>query len=116
MFETLHATLRMQCAPVAQRADGVAFLSSKRFVRIGSISYVCINISVSGRARYFAHCIYSDTCVEQFASNSVIPFEMKSDNKAGTGSVEPAAKSAPEPFPHIVLALNKRRAKLLSLE
>ena len=112
MFETLHSTLLTQCALVAERAEGVAFFRvAKDLYGLASINYVCINISVSGRAKYFTHCVYSDTCVKQFASNDAIPFEMKSDNKLGSGSIDVLAKSAVKRSPHIVLALNKRRGE-----
>ena len=38
-------------------------------------------------------------------------FEMKSDNKLGSGNIDVLAKSALKRSPHIVLALNKRRSE-----
>ena len=112
MFETLHATLLTRCALVAERAEGVAFFRvAKDLYGLASINYVCINISVSGRAKYFTHCVYSDACVKQFASNDAIRFEIKSDNKLGSGNIDVLAKSALKRSPHIVLALNKRRGE-----
>ena len=112
MFETLHATLLTQCALVAERAEGVAFFRvAKDLYGLASINYVCINISVSARASYFTHCVYSDACVKQFASNDAIRFEMKSDNKPGSGNIDGLAVSALKRSPHIVLALNKRRGE-----
>ena len=89
MFETLHATLLTQCALVAERAEGVAFFRvAKDLYGLASINYVCINISVNARARYFTHCVYTDACVKQFASNAAIQFEMKGDNKLGSGDID----------------------------
>src|ERR1700733_12016282 len=117
MFETLHDTLLTQCALVAERAEGVAFFRvAKDLYGLTSINYACINISVSGRANYFAHCVYSDTCVKQFASNGAISFEMKSDNKLGSGAIDVRSKSAVKRSPYIVLALNRRRGETAFLE
>ena len=108
MFETLHAALLTQCALVAERAEGVAFFRvAKDLYGLASINYVCINISVSARARYFTHCVYTDACVKQFASNAAIQFEMKGNNKLGSGDIDSALKRSA----HIVLALNKRRGE-----
>ena len=105
MFETLHAALLTQCALVAERAEGVAFFRvAKDLYGLASINYVCINISVNARARYFTHCVYTDACVKQFASNAAIQFEMKGDNKLGSGDIDSTLKRSPP----IVLALNKR--------
>jgi DNA-binding CsgD family transcriptional regulator len=108
MFETLHATLLTQCALVAERAEGVAFFRvAKDLYGLASINYVCINISVNARAHYFTHCVYTDACVKQFASNAAIQFEMKGNNKLGSGDIDSALKRSA----HIVLALNKRRGE-----
>ena len=108
MFETLHATLLTQCALVAERAEGVAFFRvAKDLYGLASINYVCINISVNARARYFTHCVYTDACVKQFASNAAIQFEMKGNNKLGSGDIDSALKRSA----HIVLALKKRRGE-----
>jgi DNA-binding CsgD family transcriptional regulator len=108
MFETLHATLLTQCALVAERAEGVAFFRvAKDLYGLASINYVCINISVNARARYFTHCVYTDACVKQFASNAAIQVEMKGNNKLGSGDIDSALKRSA----HIVLALNKRRGE-----
>jgi DNA-binding CsgD family transcriptional regulator len=108
MFETLHATLLTQCALVAERAEGVAFFRvAKDLYGLASINYVCINISVNARARSFTHCVYTDACVKQFASNAAIQFEMKGNNKLGSGDIDSALKRSA----HIVLALNKRRGE-----
>jgi DNA-binding CsgD family transcriptional regulator len=112
MFETLHACLLTLSALVAERAEGVAFFRvAKDLYGLASINYVCINISIGGRGKYFTHCVYSDTCVKQFASNDAIRFEMKIDNKLGSGNIDVLAKSAVKRSPHIVLALNKRRGE-----
>ena len=95
----------------ARRGREAFFRVAKDLYGLASINYVCINISVSGRAKYFTHCVYSDSCVKQFASNDAIPFEMKSDNKLGSGNIDVLAKSALKRSPHIVLALNKRRSE-----
>jgi DNA-binding CsgD family transcriptional regulator len=111
MFETLHARLATQCALVAERAEGVAFFRvAKDLYGLARINYVCINISVSGRVKYFTHCVYSDTCVKQFASNDLIRFEMKSDDKLGS-ETDVLAETAVKRPPPIVLALNKRRGE-----
>ena len=108
MFETLHATLLTRCALVAERAEGVAFFRvAKDLYGLASINYVCINISVNARVRYFTHCVYTDACVKQFASNAAIQFEMKGNNKLGSGDIDSALKRSA----HIVLALNKRRGE-----
>jgi DNA-binding CsgD family transcriptional regulator len=113
MFESLHACLLSQCALAAERPEGVAFFrAAKDLYQMASISYVCINISIGGRSRYFTHCVYSDTCVKHFTSNHAIRFELKNDNGAGSDSIDVPANGAVKPSPtHVILRLSKRRGE-----
>ena len=111
MFETLHAYLTSHCSLVAERAEGVAFLrAAKDLYRLASVNYVCINISVGARSRYFTHCVYSDTCVKQFTSIDAVRFNLRNENRFPSDCVEFPANGAVERSPtHITLALQKRR-------
>jgi DNA-binding CsgD family transcriptional regulator len=76
MFNAINAYLVSHCELVGERAEGVAFFSAaKNLYRLASINYACINISVGDRARYFVHCIYSDTRVQEFTSKEPVRFE-----------------------------------------
>jgi DNA-binding CsgD family transcriptional regulator len=76
MFKAINAYLVSHCELVGERAEGVAFFSAaKNLYRLASINYACVNISVGDRARYFVHCIYSDTRVQEFTSKEPIRFE-----------------------------------------
>jgi DNA-binding CsgD family transcriptional regulator len=105
MFEALQAQLIGHCALVAERAEGVAFfLAAKDLYRLTNISYVCINISIAERSRYFVHCVYSDTRVKQFTSKEPVRFELTKENGVGFGD---GAKRASQ----ITFALNRRRGE-----
>jgi DNA-binding CsgD family transcriptional regulator len=106
MFEALQAHLVTRCALVAERTEGVAFfLAAKELYRLASINYVCMNISVAERSRYFVHCVYSDTRVKQFTSKEAVRFELKNENSAGLddGTEQTSAQ--------VILALNRRRGE-----
>src|SRR5262249_9038622 len=78
MFEALQAYLVSNCALVAERVEGVAFLlAAKHLYGLKSLNYICINISVAERQRYYVHCIYSDTRVRQFTSKEALRFELQ---------------------------------------
>jgi DNA-binding CsgD family transcriptional regulator len=113
MFESLHTCLFSQCAVVAERAEGVAFFrAAKDLYGLASINYVCVNISIAGRSRYFTHCVYSDTCVKQFTSNDPVHFELKNENGAGLGSIHVPPNGTGRRSPtHIILTLSKRRGE-----
>jgi DNA-binding CsgD family transcriptional regulator len=97
MFEKLHAHLDSCCSLVAERNEGVAFFGvAKDLYRLASINYVCINILISGRSKYFTHCVYSDTYVKQFMSSDAI--------RVPASGVEQCATN-------IMLALNRRRGE-----
>ena len=82
MFKAIDAYLVSHCELVGERAEGVAFFSAaKNLYRLASINYACINISVGDRARYFVHCIYSDTRVQEFTSKEPIQFESGHENE-----------------------------------
>lgn len=103
MFEALQAHLIGHCALVAERAEGVAFfLAAKDLYRLTSISYVCINISITERSRYFVHCVYSDTRVKQFTSKEPVRFELTNENGVGFGK---------HATPQIAFTLNRRRGE-----
>jgi DNA-binding CsgD family transcriptional regulator len=106
MFEALQAHLVSHCALVAERAEGVAFfLAARDLYRLTSINYLCINISVAERPRYFVHCVYSDTCVRQFTSKEPVRFEFKNENNVGLSG---GTGHAPI---QITLPLNRRRGE-----
>ena len=113
MFEILHAHLISHCSLVAERAEGVAFFrAAKDLYQLASIHYVCINISVTERPKYFAHCIYSDTCVKQFMSNEALRLEFKNDPGFASGFIEVHSNGTAErPPPCLTLALRKRRGE-----
>jgi DNA-binding CsgD family transcriptional regulator len=97
MFEKLHAHLDSYCSLVAERNEGVAFFGVARdLYRLASINYVCVNILISGRSKYFTHCVYSDTYVKQFMSSDAI--------RVPASGVEQCATN-------IMLALNRRRGE-----
>jgi DNA-binding CsgD family transcriptional regulator len=110
MFEALQAQLVGTCALVAERAEGVAFfVAARHLYGLTSLNYICVNISVADRSRYFVHCIYSDTRVRQFTSKEALRFELQNENQnennvglsggAGGASVQ------------ITLPLNRRRGE-----
>jgi DNA-binding CsgD family transcriptional regulator len=104
MFEGLQAHLSSHCALVAERAEGVAFfLAARDLYRLKSINYVCINISVAERSRYFVHCIYSDTRVRQFTSKEPVRFEFRNENSVALGNGAEHAS--------IQIPLNRRRGE-----
>jgi DNA-binding CsgD family transcriptional regulator len=106
MFEALQAYLVSNCALVAERAEGVAFLLAARHLYgLTSLNYICINISVAGRPRYYVHCIYSDTRVRQFTSKEALRFELRNENDIGLGD------SAEHASVQITLPLNRRRGE-----
>ena len=113
MFESLHTCLLSQCAVVAERAEGVAFFrAAKDLYELASINYVCVNISMAGRSRYFAHCVYSDTCVKQLTSNDPVRFELKNESRPGLGSIHVPANGTGRRSPtQVILTLNKRRGE-----
>src|ERR1700745_3550447 len=106
MFEALQAQLVSNCALVAERAEGVAFfLAARHLYGLTSLNYICINIAVAERSRYFVHCIYSDTRVRQFTSKEALRFEFQSENDVGLGD------GAERPSIQITLPLNRRRGE-----
>ena len=113
MFESLHTCLLSQCAVVAERAEGVAFFrAAKDLYGLASINYVCVNISMAGRSRYFAHCVYSDTCVKQLTSSDPVRFELKNESGPGLGSIHVPANGTGRRSPtQVILTLNKRRGE-----
>jgi DNA-binding CsgD family transcriptional regulator len=106
MFEALQAQLVGTCALVAERAEGVAFfVAARHLYGLTSLNYICVNISVADRSRYFVHCIYSDTRVRQFTSKEALRFELQNENNVGlSGGAEGASVQ-------ITLPLNKRRGE-----
>jgi DNA-binding CsgD family transcriptional regulator len=105
MFEALQAHLVGHCALVAERAEGVAFfLAARELYGLRTISYVCINISVANRSKYFVHCVYSDKRVRQFTSRELVRFELAGETGAEFGD-------SAEPSTQITFALNKRRGE-----
>lgn len=113
MFETLHAHLVSHCSLVAERAEGVAFFrAAKDLYQLASITYVCINMSVTGRPKYLTHCMYSDTCVKQFMSNEAVRFEFNNEKRFACGSVAvPANGAVKRPPSYLTLALRKRHGE-----
>lgn len=106
MFEALQAHLVRNCALVAERAEGVAFfLAARHLYCLTSLNYICINISVAERSRYFVHCIYSDTRVRQFTSKVPVRFEFQNENNVGSGDGTEHASI------QITLPLNRRRGE-----
>jgi DNA-binding CsgD family transcriptional regulator len=110
MFEALQAHLVRNCALVAERAEGVAFfLAARQLYCLTSLNYICINISVAERSRYFVHCIYSDTRVRQFTSKEPVRFEFQNENqnennvRLGDGAEHASIQ--------ITLPLNRRRGE-----
>ena len=74
---TCYPTDAVRAGGGARRGAWHFFRVAKDLYGLASINYVCINISVNARARYFMHCVYTDACVKQFASNDAIQFEMR---------------------------------------
>lgn len=107
MFEALQAHLVSSCALVAERAEGVAFfLAARQLYGLTSLNYVCINIPVAERSRYFVHCIYADTRVRQFTSKEALRFEFQDENNdVGLGD------GAEHASIQITLPLNRRRGE-----
>ena len=106
MFESLQAHLVSNCALVAERAEGVAFfLAARQLYGLTGLNYVCINISVAERSRYFVHCIYSDTRVRQFTSKEALHFEFQNEKNVGLGD------GAEHASIQIMLPLNRRRGE-----
>jgi DNA-binding CsgD family transcriptional regulator len=106
MFEALQAHLVSNCALVAERAEGVAFfLAARHLYCLTSLNYICLNISVAERPRYFVHCIYSDTRVRQFTSKEPVRFEFQNENNVGLGDGTEHASI------QITLPLNRRRGE-----
>jgi DNA-binding CsgD family transcriptional regulator len=106
MFEALQAHLVRNCALVAERAEGVAFfLAARHLYCLTSLNYICINISVAERSRYFIHCIYSDTRVRQFTSKEALRFEFQNEANVGLGD------GAEHASIQITLPLHRRRGE-----
>jgi DNA-binding CsgD family transcriptional regulator len=104
MFETLQAHLDSCCSLIAERAEGVAFFrAAKDLYRLGSIKYVCINISTIGRSKYCTHCVYSDTCVKQFSSPDAIRIPVSSGDERSPGDARSAS--------NFTVPLNRRRGE-----
>jgi DNA-binding CsgD family transcriptional regulator len=106
MFEALQAQLVSNSALVAERAEGVAFfVAARHLYGLTSLNYVCVNISVADRSRYFVHCVYSDTRVRQFTSKEALRFELQNGNNVDlSGGAEGASVQ-------ITLPLNRRRGE-----
>jgi DNA-binding CsgD family transcriptional regulator len=107
MIDALHIYVVSHCSLVAERAEGAAFLrAAKDLYSLVSVKYLCINLSAPGRSRYFTHCIYSDTSVQQFRSSDAIHYQQKD---------VPPSSSARRPPDHdstyATVALNKRRGE-----
>lgn len=113
MFEALQAHLVGNCALVAERPEGVAFfVAARHLYSLTSLNYVCINISVAERSRYFVHCIYSDTRVRQFTSKEPVRFEFTNgnptlNNEDNVGLADGAEHTSIQ----ITLPLNRRRGE-----
>src|SRR3984893_5446623 len=82
MFDTLITQLASHASMVGERAEGVAFFrAAKDLYRLANVAYFCANISVVTRGKYYAHCVYSDTAVKQFMSQS--PLHLDFANEVG---------------------------------
>lgn len=95
---------------VATRPEGVAFfLTARELYGWASITYLCVNIPLSERSRRFAHCVYSDTEVAQYASRDAI--RLASDSAA-----EPVLADERSDAGRMTLALGRRRGETAFLE
>ncbi|MBV9560368.1 MAG: helix-turn-helix transcriptional regulator [Bradyrhizobium sp.] len=104
MFEAVQAHLVGNCTLVAERSEGVAFfLAARHLYGLTSLNYICINISVAERSRYFVHCIYSDTRVRQFTSKEPVRFEFQTESGLGDDAERASTQ--------ITLPLNRRRGE-----
>lgn len=108
MLTACNAHLISNSELVAERPEGVAFfLTAKELYGWASITYLCINIPLSERSRRFAHCVYSDACVAQYASRDAMRLAFEH-----TGT-EPVVDEAAR---HMTLALGRRRGETAFLE
>jgi DNA-binding CsgD family transcriptional regulator len=106
MFEALEDHLDGHCVLVAERAEGVAFfLAARDLYGLTSISYVCINMSLAERSKYFVHCVYSDTRVREFSSKEPVRFELTNENRFEL------CDSATRASLQFALTLNRRRGE-----
>jgi DNA-binding CsgD family transcriptional regulator len=100
MFDTLLAQIVRQSSPVTQRPEGVAFFKvAKDLYRLANVTYVCVNISVVSRQKHYTHCFYSDTCVRQFISQSLLRLDVinESELRGDPVSCEPQDHSQDSP-------------------
>lgn len=111
MLKAHNAHLISNSELVAERLEGVAFfLTAKELYGWASVTYLCVNIPLSEGARRFAHCVYSDTGVAQYASRD--PIRLSFDH-AGAESV--LAHEKPDAL-QMTLALGRRRGETAFLE
>jgi DNA-binding CsgD family transcriptional regulator len=96
---------------VAERPEGVAFfLTAKELYGWASITYLCVNIPLSERARRFAHCVYSDTGVAQYASQDAVRLSFEqAETESGVADEKSGAR-------RMTLALGRRRGETAFLE
>jgi DNA-binding CsgD family transcriptional regulator len=107
MLDSVHTYLLARCSLVAERAEGAAFLrAAKDLYGLNSVKYLCINLSAPRRARYFTHCVYSDTSVQQFRSSDSIPLK-QSDGTRPSSEQCPAERNPA----YATLSLTKRRGE-----
>src|SRR5688572_8572204 len=69
VFDTLAATLVNRSSLVTERSEGVAFFRvAKDLYQLADVTYLCLNIPIIARAKYYTHCLYSNNCVRQCMS------------------------------------------------
>jgi DNA-binding CsgD family transcriptional regulator len=73
MFDALITRVVNDASLVGQRSEGVAFFrTAKDLYRLASVTYFCANIPLTAPTKRYAHCVYSDTCIKQFISTSLV--------------------------------------------
>ena len=116
MFDTLIAQLVSRASVVAQRAEGVAFFRvAKDLYRLTSVTYLCANISVVTRGKYYAHCIYSDACIKQFMSQGLLHLDFTSEVGLRADTVCCESRDDPQDLPADDRGIGAEKLRALTL-
>jgi DNA-binding CsgD family transcriptional regulator len=100
MFDGLITQMVNRASMVGQRAEGVAFFTAtKDLYLLASVTYFCANLPLPARAKNYAHCVYSDTCVKQFMSQSPLHLDFANEGELRADAIRCESQDDTQPLP-----------------
>src|SRR3954452_6346477 len=83
-FESLSSALTSSASLVSHRSEGAGFLRAlKPLYGLDTVNYCCVNMHDKTRSQY-AHCLFSDTSVAHYVSQSCIKVTRVGDTERRT--------------------------------